>query len=403
MLLNSLIRYVNGNVTFVAENGFGERLINLCATNNITLWDFHKTEVGFQAVCNARDYKKVKEFSQKVNVEVSILRKKGLFFKANKYRKRWGLFGGVIAFFVVLFLSQCFVWEIEVTGNEKVPSGIVLSELKSLGIHRFSFIPSIDFRMKKQEALLAMPQFSWLSINQNGCKLIVEVTERRVPPVIKEDTPCNVVAARTGQIKYMEVYSGERQTNINYTVQKGDLIVKGIYAMPNGNIVKSHASAKVIAEVQFDKSLSLDMNQFSKEYTGKTKKRYYLDLFDCKIPLFIATKMKGDYDVTGQANRISFFGTELPIGIYSLHYQFYEKQTDSISLEEAGKVLSDSFRQYEALELKGSTILDRKVIETLENGVLTRKVSYTVEQDIAKTAEIDPSEIPVKQSEEIQP
>ena len=168
MELNGFIRYVQGNVTFEASNGFCERLINLCANNNISLWNFKKTEEGFVARCTAKDYKTVKKLSKKVNVEVRIQKKRGLLFKAGKYRKRWGLLAGVAVFLVFIFLSQCFVWDIEVTGNKTVPESVILSELSEVGVHKLCFIPSLDLRLKKQQALLKLPQLSWMAINKNG-------------------------------------------------------------------------------------------------------------------------------------------------------------------------------------------------------------------------------------------
>ncbi len=389
MIINSLIRYFSGSVTFQAENGFIERLINLCAENSLPLWDFHRTDTGFQAVCRAGDYKRIKGFSRKVNVDVSLVGKKGFFFQAGKYRRRWGLFAGLAASLLFLFFSQCFVWEIEVVGNERISSQLILKELEALGVRRFAFIPGIDFRMKKQEALLAMPQLSWLVINQNGCRLQVEVTERQTPPLIQESDPCDIIAARTGQIKYMDVYNGEKQVEVNYTVKEGDVIVRGVYQLESGQIIVSHAAAKVIAEVQFDKSLSLDMEQLSKEYTGETKTRFCLDLFSLRLPLYLASRMPGSWDAAGQTHHLTIGKQELPIGLYTVTYRFYEKKSDAISLEEARQVLKDSFDQYEA-QLKGTVILERQTSETLQNGVLTRTVRYRAEQDIARESPVNP-------------
>lgn len=396
MIVNRLVRYLGGNVKFEAKNGFGERLINLCANNNIGLWDLHKSEEGFTANCLAKDYREIKKLSKRVNVEVKICQKRGFVFQAGKYRKRWGLFVGGVLFFAFIFLSQCFVWEIDVTGNEKVADHVILAELEELGVHKLSFIPSIDFRQKKQEALLRLPQLSWLTINKNGCRLTVDVTERQVPPVIRDTTaPCDVVAARTGQIKYMEIYNGVAATGLNYTVNEGDVIVSGTYVTKFGDTVKVHADAKVIAEVQFEKSISLDIDQLAKEYTGKTRTRYYFSLFSLKIPLFIATPVGGDYDVNGEEHSLVLFGQELPLGIYSMHYRFYEKKEAAISMEEARAVLQDSFSQYEATDLKDMAIIDRKTDEVLKDGILTMTVHYTAEENIAKQVEIDPT-IPPK-------
>lgn len=388
MIVHRFIRAFAGTVRFATGNGLCERLINLCAENNVSLWDFHKTEDGFSAVCTAKDYKKICSFAERVNVEVTVLQKKGILFRLGKYSRRWGLFVGIVLFLLFLLLSQCFVWEIEVSGNTTVPTSVILNELEDIGVKKWSFIPGLDLLLKKQEALLKLPQLSWLAINKNGCRLIVSVTERKLPPTIREDTPCNIVAAQTGQIRYMEVYRGKKMVEENYTVQKGQILVSGEYETDLGDPILVHADAKIIAEVQFDKTLSLDIEQLSKRYTGQEKKRYYLNLFSLRIPLFIATPIQGDYDAVLQQNPICLFNRELPIGIDSIHYRFYEKEPDAMTTEQAEEVLTNSFRQYEATELKGSVILSRTVQTAQTDGVFSMTVSYIAEQDIAKKVKL---------------
>ncbi|MEG0692894.1 MAG: sporulation protein YqfD [Oscillospiraceae bacterium] len=384
MIINKIIQYFNGKVHFEVRNGFTERLINLCAANNVLMWEFKKTPEGFCATVAAKDYKTVKKFAKKANVETSIISKNGFMFKANKYKNRWGIIIGILTFITFTALMQCFVWEIEVIGNDKVKTSVILNELEEIGVRKFSFIPNIDFRMKKQEALLKMPQLSWLTINHRGCKLSVTVTERELAPLIRENAPCDIVAAKTGQIRYMEVYNGTKVIGEKYTVTKGDKIVSGEFTNKAGVVSYIHSDAKVIAEVQFDKTLSVDIEQLSKEYTGKTKTRHFLNIFSFKLPLFIATKISQDADISVQDNPIVIFDKQLPVGIYSLHYNFYNKKPQKLSINDARQVLEDCFVQYEATELRDCAIIGREKTEKLSNSVLSIKVSYIVEEDIAK-------------------
>ncbi|MFZ2537797.1 MAG: sporulation protein YqfD [Oscillospiraceae bacterium] len=384
MIIIKIIRYFSGKVHFQVRNGFSERLINLCSANNVLMWEFEKTQEGFCATVAAKDYKYVKKFAKKANVETSIVSKHGFMFKANKYKNRWGIVIGVLTFIIFTCLMQCFVWEIEIIGNDKVKTSVILSELEQIGVHKFSFIPNIDFRMKKQEALINIPQLSWLTINHRGCKLSVKVTERALAPLIRENVPCDIVASKTGQIRYMEVYNGTKVIGENYTVAKGDKIVSGMFTNKAGKISYIHSDAKVIAEVQLEKTLSVDIVQLSKEYTGKTKTRNYLNIFSFKLPLFIATKLDGTSDVTAQDNSMVLFDKRLPIGIYSLHYNFYNKKPQKLSEKDAKEVLDNCFLQYEATELKDCAIIGRTKTQTLTNSVLRINISYIVEEDIAK-------------------
>lgn len=397
---NSLLRYMAGSVAFSAQNGFAERLINLCAARNIGLWELRKTPEGMTARCTARDFRYVRELAQKVNVDVSVLEERGLFFWLGRYRKRWGLFAGVAGLLGFLFLSQCFVWEIDIEGNETVPDHVILEELADVGIDRMSFIPGLDFRLQRSEVLLRLPQLSYLSINASGCRLKVHVTERKEPPALRDaDTPCDVVAARTGQITYMEVYEGQTAVGVHYTVQEGDVIVSGAYLSQKGVPTLVHADAKVMAEVQFDKTISLDLDQMSKEYTGETRQRYFLDLFSFRLPLFLAFPLEGEFDVCEEYHPLVLFGQEMPVGLYRREYRMYTRKPEAISLDEARAVLEDSFLQYELTELKGSAILNREIREVQKDGVLSRTVSYTAEQNIARQRPIDTEQLQWPQAE----
>lgn len=387
-MLNRILRYCCGYIRFEAVNGFPERLINLCAANNISLTKIKKTEEGFQATTLVYCYKKIKQFAEKVNVETRLLEQKGFPFWLKRYHKRWGFLIGILVCILFIFISQQFVWDIEVEGNQKVSTQLILSELEEQGIRRFSYIPHVNFTDKKQTLMLRLPQLSWMSVNINGCKLKVSVSERYTPPQIKETVPCDIVASKTGQIRYMEVYNGVKKVEQNYTVKQGDVIVSGSYVTDVGENVQVHADAKVIAEVQFEKTLQLDINQLSKEYTGETKSRYYIDFFSAKLPLFIATKMKGNYDIIQEEKPLVLFSKEIPIGITKKKYRFYDKKNETLTQQEAIKVLRDSFRQYEAIELKKCAILQKEEHIKINKGILCITRHYIAEEDIALKKEI---------------
>lgn len=386
MIVNNILRYLFGYVKFRAVNGFGERLINLCASNNISLNNLVKTEEGFEAVTLKYDYKKVEEFAKKVNVETYVIKNSGVPFKVRKYKKRWGILAGSILFIAFIIISQNYIWQIEVKGNSKLSTETILYELEELGIKKWSFIPDIDFREKKQQALLKLPELSWLSINVSGCKINVLVSERYAPPRINENEPCDIVASKTGQIKYMEVYNGVKLIDLNYTVNAGDVIVSGTFTNKAGESIYVHSEAKIIAEVQFEKTLEIDISQFSKEYTGKVKKRHYIDFLSTKIPLFISTKMDGNYDIKEEVNYLNIFSNEIPIGIYTKEYVFYDKKNNSLSQSDAEQILKDNFNKYEKLELNDCAIINRDIKTIVDDGILRMTIGYTVEENIAKEA-----------------
>lgn len=388
MRIDGIAGFLTGRVRFAAENGIGERLLNLCSDRGICLFRLVYTPEGFCATVSARDYPQVEALAGQVNVELTVLHKQGLRFRVARYRHRWGLFVGAVLMIGFFVLMQNTVWTIRVEGNQTVATETVLSVLSDMGVRRFALIPNLNFRLLKQEALLRMPQLSWLAINREGSTITVSVAERRLPPLVREKTPCHVVAAKTGQIRYIEVYEGQKVTEASYTVTEGQLLVSGLLEGKNGQITPVHASAKVIAEVQFEKTLFLDLEQVTREYTGKTKTRHFLRLFSFRLPLFVALPLQGDYEVDRQFTPFRLFGVELPIGIYTEHIRFYENSREPLTLQEGDEILKKQFAQYEAVELADSAILERRAEERLVDGVLYRKICYTAEENIARQVPI---------------
>lgn len=384
-MINRIIRYFNGSIKFHVTNGFGERLINLANENNINLWDIDRLSDGFIATVQARNYKYIVEFAKKSNVDIEIVSKNGLWFKAYKYKYRLGLFLGVILSLVFLIAMQNIVWEIEVIGNQKVSSNTILTELEKLGIHQYTLITDIDFQNIKQEALLNLPQLSWLAIRRDGCKLTVQVSERSIPPVLEDSYPCDIVAASTGLILYMEVYAGETLVEVNHTVHEGQKLVSGVIESERLDIItKVHANAKIIAQVQFDKTLGIDINHLAKEYT-EVKTYKYLTFFDIlQIPLFIATKQVQAYDVTSCHEYFELFTMKLPIGLKTATYSYYNEVEEVLTADMALDVLEESFYLYEQTELKDFAILDRKFNSWQEDDVVYVRIDYIAEENIAK-------------------
>lgn len=389
-MINKIIRYFKGTIRFRVTNGFGERLLNLITENNIYIWDIDKTEEGFIATIKASAYSKVLSYAQKCNVDVEIVYKKGVLFKIFSYRYRVGLVIGFVASLVFLIGMQNIVWEIEVVGNEKVSTSTILRELEQLGVHQFALIQGIDFQNKKQEALLNLPQLSWLTINRDGCKLTVIVSERHIAPEMEKSYPCDIVALKTGLILFMEVYTGEPLVEVGHTVREGEKLVSGVLESERLDIVnKVHSNAKIIAQVQFDKTLGIDVTHLAKEYTGEVNTYQYITLLDWfEIPLFIANKQTSTYDITTCHEYFEFFSMKLPIGIRTSTYSYYNEGVKDMTVDTARDILEESFLLYEKTELQDFAILDRAVTSWEEDGVVYMKIDYVAEQDIAKKVEL---------------
>ena len=104
------------------------------------------------------------------------------------------------------------------------------------------------------------------------------------------------MSSKTAQIAETEVYAGQKMVKLGDVVYEGDLLVSGVVESADGKTTYHHASAKILAQTNFTKEFSVALNQEEKNYTGKEKKRYRIDICGKKLPLFIATSISAPHD-----------------------------------------------------------------------------------------------------------
>ena len=206
------------------------------------------------------------------------------------------------------------MWTFEVEGNEKVSEEEILSSLEEFGLKVGSYIGAVDVRKLQQQMLLKFDDLAWIGININSSVAEILVHERVFPPQQErnDDGLFNIVASESGQIKRLEVYSGQPVVQVGEAVNAGDLIVSGIVEDPKGNATLRHARAKVLALVPFNKEFVIDLKEsfsyISRERSllyefGSTSGVEYLDTVD--LYDFVDSISKySTYDVDNLLNAI---------------------------------------------------------------------------------------------------
>lgn len=100
----------------------------------------------------------------------------------------------------VCVLSR-FILTIEVSGNEKVPTAAILTELSRQGVRVGAYGPGLDVRRISQEALIRLEDLAWMSVNLHGTRAEVLVREKLPTPELRDETtPAHVISAATGII-----------------------------------------------------------------------------------------------------------------------------------------------------------------------------------------------------------
>ncbi len=209
--MQGVIRFFRGSISLVVTGAFPERFLNLCAQHgvlfrNLTWHDAHT--LGIEVA--RHQFQRVKEVAARVCCEVEVQRHAGVPHQLEKLRHRYAFWVGMtLAIATVLILSQ-FILTVEVTGNEQVPTAVILAELSRQGVKVGAYGPHIEERVASQEALIHLPELTWMTVNLHGTRAEVIVRERvEKPEIVDLTTPAHIVAETTGLITRIEPRSGQ--------------------------------------------------------------------------------------------------------------------------------------------------------------------------------------------------
>ena len=133
--MKKLINLLRGYVELRATGAFPERLLNLCAQNRLQFWRLRwLDETSFTFRVALRDRKRLDGLAQRAMCDLDERGRYGASALAERLVEgRWGFLLGLgLCVLAVGFLSR-FVLVVEVTGNERVPTAVILSQLQRAG------------------------------------------------------------------------------------------------------------------------------------------------------------------------------------------------------------------------------------------------------------------------------
>ena len=198
-----MMYYLFGYATISVEGYFIERFINICRGKQIFLWNMKRKKSSFLFTNIAiKDFKKIRQVAKVTKCQVKIQKKKGLPFLLHRYQKRKLFIGLLLTLFLVIFGVSNFVWNIEIIGNNTIPTEELLEQLNEYGL----VLGKLKNSVKTKEII---------------SKMIVEVVEAdKKPDIIDENEYCSIVSKKEGRITKINVQNGTA------LVKVGDIVTK---------------------------------------------------------------------------------------------------------------------------------------------------------------------------------
>lgn len=333
MFWERLLRFLKGYVEFRAVGGFPERFINLCAANRIGVQEIRIYGDAITAFVSPKDYRKIRKAGKKSGMKIRIVRKTGLPFFIRKNRMRSGLVIGLFLMIIINFFLSERIWIINVSGNETIPSEEIAADFEEMGVKAGVKKKSINAKEKASQALGKMDSLMWCAVNIDGCRADIEVKEEIKKEIeVKDETPSNIIAVKSGQIKLIECFLGTPVTEVGSAVEKGDILVSGAVINKDESVDFYCAEANVWAATENKVSVFIERNQAMRVYR-RPREKISVSFFGIVFPVNFIISPKDGYSVSENEDFLQSEKLKLPVGIITKRFAPFEIKNVAMSEE----------------------------------------------------------------------
>lgn len=359
--MRKLMNLILGMVVLKLTGPFPERLINLCAQEGIDFWAMEWLDEHTVRLTTRRyTLRRLEELAQRAGCQVERESSRGLPDFLGRFRTRYAfLLGLVFALCAVSFLSR-FVLTIQVTGNETVPSAVILSQLRQLGVRPGVYGPNLARKQLAQELLVRTEGLSWAALNLHGTRLEVMVRETiKTPERVDESGYFDIVAEADGVVSHIEPELGEAAVREGDVVAKGDVLISGAVAMPPPlyselpiRYYQTHARGRVWARTWRVLTAAIPAEAVVKDYTGSEKSVWSVNFLGWRVKIFGSTRNSWPMcdKITTVRQAVLPDGEALPLSLSRETFREYRPRTVEVDLTAAQALLEERLlRQLEVL------------------------------------------------------
>ena len=337
MLLTKVTHRIQGEVRLRVRSGFPERVLNLCASRQLALWDvcwISPTE--FTCTLSWSDYHGLRRGAEKLDCTLQVEGKRGMPFFLRWLRSRRGLSVGLAACFLGILLGSFFIWDFEIEGNTTVSDREILRALEKNGVKMGTFGLSVDGDDLRNHVLLDLPQLSWIAVNVTGCRAHVQVRERiEAPVIVDRREPSNLVARRDGLVLEIRTLAGERMVLPGTTVVEGQLLISGVEDTDTFGARMLAGLGSVTARTWYTLSTEIPLTAQRKVYS-KEVTRYALIFGKHRVNFYGNSSIGvGKYDKLQKRTQLRFLGISLPVSAVEELRRPYTVETVEVTAAEA--------------------------------------------------------------------
>ncbi|WP_243735198.1 sporulation protein YqfD [Paenibacillus turpanensis] len=384
------VRILAGRKKRLPQGRF-EHFVNEALARKLTIWDIRRDSSGeYVDMCIALPhFFKLRPLLKQTGSRIRILERRGLPFMVDKLLRRKVLAFGVLAFLIGLYTLSSVVWQVTVSGTDKIPEEDVLLAAKANGIHSLQW----KFRLDEPDVLAkrlqtALPGTSWVGVEVTGTRVHIKVIEATIPEKKPLLNPRHIIADSDAVISEIQAERGRPLVQPNQHVRKGDILISGILGDEEFSETVV-AKGEVRGLVWHQYTIEAPLTKKYKVFTGDERKRFYVVFGDRGLQLTGYGKLEfSQYESLQDRNALQWREWVLPIGWMNETLKAYEIVEQPISEEEAKAVALEQARA-DVLQKggEGAAVRSENILhEKSENGKVYMTVLFEVEENI--TAEL---------------
>ncbi len=366
-----------------------ELFLNFFLKNNLKTWDYNRADGIFSFSVDRRGYHLAKDHGEQVRVPFLSVSAHGLFPHLFEKRARGGLLiGGLLAVFFFLFTAG-LVWDIRITGGEKMTDAEIREELAASGLSLGTPIASFDREAFSAALLSDSEKISFIGVNFQGSVAYVQIMERKDPEKIPLPSGgANLIAAQDAVIDGLSVVRGEICVGRGDVVRAGDLLVGGV---TEGAGVSRfvYAAGEVYGRVEH--TLSVTVPRVGRKIIETKHKTtgISLKMFGKSINIYQSTgNLPPIYDTIYREIPLQGFGGKtLPFAIELAYAEIstYEEEilSDAEAVRRAEQLLEGELSGF----LADKTLLQKSLVGTFDGNHYTLTAKLLTRENIAVTQE----------------
>ncbi len=392
MYIKICLGYILGYLRINVEGYFIERFINNCLNNGIFLWKI-KRKKSTNLVCNISisEFKKIKEILKKNRCKVKILKKKGLPFFINKYKKRKIFLVFLLIIFTIIITLSNFIWNINIEGLEKIDKSELMQVLNENGLYTGKSKIGLDTKEIINQIRLDRDDIAWIGIELKGTNAVVKVVEAdSKPEIINEEEYCNIVATKDGVITKIKAQNGTPLVKEGDLVRKGTVLVAGWFEGKYTGTRYVHANGEVQAKVWYTQTAKVYLKEQKKEETGEVENKYSVKINNFQINFNKTLSKFEKYDTIEETKKLKLFSNfYLPIEMVKTTYKEYKDTEIEYTLEEAKNIGIERAKEKLDAQIENTNNITDEQINVKENNDFVEvEVIYEVEEDIGTKEKI---------------